>query len=377
MTIKIVTKSATLDATKLREALQKVNYLKIDEASPVLAFVKVEFAKGKVTLITNNLEQIVMVDIAGVSNEAFAILLPGKTTKKFLSGANGSVSITQKRETQVSMSRDGIGKINLTTLEESSFPLSQPIPWPNLEWHTLDSKWFCLMLRIVGMACALEDSRPVLSGISCKDGEMAAANGFRLIALKDSRLAFGLGGKQAIIPLKTAILIQKLFAETETLEVAFEDKEETVERVYIKSGNVLMLAQLIIGTFPNYDQLIPKTFKCRASFSAPLLAQRLSMIDGENLNSGIVRYRISALGTGEQVCSISAGNEEDFEYKLSCPVTFDGDEAKIAFAYKYILEAAKLFSIVNMEITSPSSLGKFTGDIEGLVIMVMPMFVQW
>jgi len=376
MTIKIVTKSATLDATKLREALQKVNYLKIDEASPVLAFVKVEFAKGKVTLITNNLEQIVMVDIAGVSNEAFAILLPGKTTKKFLSGANGSVSITQKRETQVSMSRDGIGKINLTTLEESSFP-SQPIPWLNLEWHTLDSKWFCLMLRIVGMACALEDSRPVLSGISCKDGEMAAANGFRLIALKDSRLAFGLGGKQAIIPLKTAILIQKLFAETETLEVAFEDKEETVERVYIKSGNVLMLAQLIIGTFPNYDQLIPKTFKCRASFSAPLLAQRLSMIDGENLNSGIVRYRISALGTGEQVCSISAGNEEDFEYKLSCPVTFDGDEAKIAFAYKYILEAAKLFSIVNMEITSPSSLGKFTGDIEGLVIMVMPMFVQW
>jgi hypothetical protein len=43
----------------------------------------------------------------------------------------------------------------------------------------------------------------------------------------------------------------------------------------------------------------------------------------------------------------------------------------------YVMDAIKPFSICHIETTSPASPGKFTGDIEELTIVVMPMFLQW
>ncbi len=377
---------ATMDSQKLQKALRKVNLVKPYRQLPVLSNTLVEFTNGKATLTTTDMEKVVRVEVDSPNTEQFSILLPRKTAEKFLHGANGKVSMEiGKKPNTITVSRDGLGDFRFVTQSPKDFP---PIPIAdNLKWQTIDAKWFLRMLRIVATACASEQSRPVLTGIACNDGKMAAADGFRLVALKDARLAFGLGYSQAIIPLDTIILVQRLFRKVETLEVAFDIKQETSlgvtknvpQRAYFKSGNTLLLSELIQGTYPNWEILIPATFNCKVSFSAPLLTQRLQMIDAKSLCSSIVRYNFHKKeDTGEHECSITAKIEENDGYSLTMPIKLETEaEGKIAFNYKYIVDAIKHFSVCNLELTSLSSPGKFTGDIEGLAIVVMPMCVQW
>lgn len=187
MTIKVATQKATMDTEKLRESLQKVNFIKPYRQLPVLSNALAEFSNGKAILTTTDMERAIKVEIDSTNTEQFSALLPRKTTEKFLIGGNGKVGITiDKRPNRVVLSRDGIGNLNLTTLPIADFP---KIPQPeNLTWQKLDAKWFCRMIGIVAIACASELSRPVLTGIACNDGKIAATDGFRLHSFKDNRL---------------------------------------------------------------------------------------------------------------------------------------------------------------------------------------------
>ena len=93
-----------------------------------------------------------------------------------------------------------------------------------------------------------------------------------LVYLNDKRLTFGLGDLQAIIPLDTILTIVKLFRKEETIQIAFSTKQEKVfdaiktipKQVYFKSDNTLLLSELIQGTYPKYEQLIPTDFTCKS-----------------------------------------------------------------------------------------------------------------
>jgi len=240
------------------------------------------------------------------------------------------------------------------------------------------------MLQIMVVSCAEEMSRPVLTGVHCKDGAMASADGFRLTVLNDARLTFGLGEKDVIIPATTANLVRRLFGKEDKVEIAFGighagfDNKEAVNKVYFRSGSVWMASEIIQGNYPKYEQLIPKEYTTKVSFSAPVMAQRLGMIDEKSLYSGITRFNFYQKDNGEQECSLKAGNEDIGQYALTMPVKLESPEGgKIAFNLAYIQALLKFFSMVDLEITTNSSPGKFTGDIEGLSVTVMPMFVQW
>lgn len=379
MTTDIKIKTATMDTTELREALRNANILKRKRSLPVLSYDLIEFHNGKAVIISTDLERAIRVEINSTNSDIFSILLPKTTTEKFLVGNNGQINIKQGRKPDiVTLSRDGIGEATIPTQLARDFPTNPNIP-DNIEWHSIDTKWLFSMMRIIATACAAEESRPILTGVACNDGKIAATDGFRLYALRDDRLAFGLGEKQAIIPFETIALADRLFRKYDKVAIAFElsSLENTPIRVHFKSGNISMSSQLIQGSYPQYEKLIPENFRCKATFSAPLLSQRLNMIDEASINSRTVRYAFKTLDKGEQVCSITATIEDDGKYNLTCPVKFEGEEARIAFNHKYLSNALKPFSMCNLEITSESSPGKLTGDIEGLIIMIMPMFVQW
>lgn len=381
MTIQSKAKMATMDTRELYDALQKVNLIKLNNRLPILSNVLAEFSNNRATFTTTDMERTIRTTVDSTADEDFSLLLPRKTTAKFLQGANGNLSVSRDKSDKVIVSRRSIGDLSFTANKVDDFPKIPPIP-DNLEWHNLDGKWFCSMLRLIAIACAPEMSRPVLNGVACNDTEIAAADGFRLHYLKDDRLTFGLKNKQAIIPLDTVNLIIKLFRKEETIEIAFEktlDNQE-IKYVHFKSQKVALTSQLIQGSYPNYHILIPNTFKCKASFSAPLMAQRLNMIDPTALNGNIVRFIFETTEHGEQICSLQGGNSNETTYRLACPVKYEKqevEEAKIAFSHKYFLDAIKSFSLCSLEITHTASPGKFTGDIEGLTIIVMPMLVTW
>ncbi len=367
---------AAIDTKALRIAIQQTHAIKPNKTLPILTDTLIDFNDGKATLRSTDLYNQIVVSVDAQADEPFTIVLPRVTASKFLYGGNGITTITAKTPDKTLLTRDQLGTLVLVTNNPNNFP--PPIKSDNLNWHTIDAKWFCDMLRIISTACAIELSRPVLNGLSCRDGAIAAADGFRLAILEDNRLDFGLGNSEGIIPLDAVEIIRKLYSKDKLLEIAFEKTDDgKVKLVHLKSDNTTLISQTTLGKYPDYRQLIPKSFDCKVSFSAPLMSQRLNMIDFLLVDGGIIRFDFQKTQKGEPICSIKARAESVSDYAFELPVTFTGNDSKIAFNHKYVLDALKPFSLCQLELTSPSSPGMFTGDIEGLTIVIMPMFVQW
>jgi len=65
-------------------------------------------------------------------------------------------------------------------------------------------------------------------------------------------------------------------------------------------------------------------------------------------------------------------------WKMTIPGTVETETSvRWAFNPAYFRDAVKSFSLCTVGCNTPSSPGVFTGDVKGLMVVVMPMFVQW
>ncbi len=239
-----------------------------------------------------------------------------------------------------------------------------------------------LAINQVVFAAAAEESRPVLTGVHAEfEGEqltLAAADGFRLAVRKVS-LAKVVDTKIAIIiPARSLNELTRLISEQEEpLELTVNSQKS---QVMFRLRNVEMVSQLIQGTFPNYSQLIPKSYSTRAvvKLSEFLRATKSASIFARD-GSGIVRLQVMPRD-GKGKIAISARAEEIGDNLGEVDATVEGEEAKIAFNSKYLMDVLGVLSKdeVALETTTSSSPGVIRpmGD-ESYIHVVMPMFVQW
>ena len=185
---------------------------------------------------------------------------------------------------------------------------------------------------------------------------------------------------EVIIPARTLAEVNRLIVDgDEAVELTVNPNKS---QALFRLKNVEVVSQLIQGSFPNYSQLIPQGYKTRmvvnvADFLRAAKAASIFARDG----SGIVRMIVTP---GEKTApgkvSVSARSEEIGDDVGELDAIVDGEEAKIAFNGKYLIDVLSVLSEeqVALETTSPSSPGvlKPVGD-ENYVHVVMPMFVQW
>jgi DNA polymerase-3 subunit beta len=239
-----------------------------------------------------------------------------------------------------------------------------------------------LAINQVVFAAASEESRPVLTGVHAEfEGEqltLAAADGFRL-AVRKVALAKVVDTKMAIIiPARSLTELNRLISEQEEpLELTVNSQKS---QVLFRLRNVEMVSQLIQGTFPNYSQLIPKSYSTRAVIKLAefLRATKSASIFARD-GSGIVRLQIMPKD-GKGKIAISARAEEIGDNLGEVDATVEGEEAKIAFNSKYLMDVLGVIAKeeVALETTTSSSPGVIrpVGD-ESYLHVVMPMFVQW
>ncbi len=365
----------TINTETFRNAITLTNLIKANRQLPVLAYARLSVKDHTAKLTTTDMEKVIEVTFSTKGSDDFAVLLPRRRTQTFLYGKDTGNTTIEITDSGTTLGREGLGNLKFKPPAVKDFP-SIPTPADDMAWVTIDAKWLSRMLDVLIPACAQEESRPVLFGVVFSDGAMASADGFRLVEVEHEKAQFGLGDKQVIIPFQPLLLIRKLFGKEDKISIGFRHPD----RVYFKSDKVLLSSQTIQGNYPNLKPLIPKKFNYKVSFSSPLMMQRLRMLNVQTLIAGIVRLQFQRTGEhNEPECLLSGGDEKNKgSYSMRLPVNIEtSDEARIAFDYKFLCDAIKPFSVCNFELTSPSSPGKFTGDIEGLTIVVMPIFVQW
>ena len=187
-----------------------------------------------------------------------------------------------------------------------------------------------------------------------------------------------------IVPARALRELSRLVGESnEPVEMRVNPQRT---QVLFAMTDLEMVAQLIQGTFPNYNQLIPAEYGTKVLVSVDEFKReaRIAAIFARD-GSGIIRLQM-APGDGGMPgqLTISARADEigDNEGKIDARV--EGDGSKIAFNSRYLQDVLNVLTgTVALEMTSPSSQGVFRPVDEngvsepGYVHVVMPMFVQW
>jgi len=331
----------------------------------------------RLKLVATNLELAISCWIPAKVEEAGAIAVPARLLTEFvgsLPADSVEMSISPKAKTmEVKCARY---KANISGFEAKDFP---PIPNVN-EGIATRIKMDDLRQAIahVVFAAATEESRPVLTGVDAHfEGELltlAAADGLRLAVYK-LPLANAVGQTvEVIVPAKSFAELNRMASEKdEEVEILVNPNKS---HALFRLKSVEIVSSLVQGTFPKYEQLIPQSCTTKVEVDAQEFARatRTASIFARN-GSGIVRVM-----AGDSKVTISAKSEEIGEDTGELDAKVDGDDAKIAFNGKYLMDVLGVLdqSRVVLEVTTPSSPGviKPVGA-DNYIHVVMPMFVQW
>ena len=236
----------------------------------------------------------------------------------------------------------------------------------------------------VVFAAAVEDSRPVLTGVSLNmEGEkltLAAADGFRLAVHESTLLKPVEEPLSVIIPARTLQEVERLIeGQQEPIDVVVTPQRS---QVLFRMKDIEIVSQLIQGTFPNYNQLIPDKHDTRAVVNLGDLqrATRTASIFAKD-GSGIIRLQMATEAGGQPgKLIISSRAEEVGENTGDIEAEVEGADGKIAFNSRYLSDVLAVIGQdkVALEMTTSSSPGVIRPvDGDNYVHVVMPMFVQW
>ena len=358
---------------------------------PITQNVLLTTDQSMLKLSATNLEIAITTWIGAQVEEEGSITVPARLLTEFVASLPSEridvVMNPKPRGLQLTCARSE-AHINGTDPEE--FP-----PIPVVESGVgakIEPEVFRAAIGQVVFAAATEESRPVLTGVKVElEGNqfsMAAADGFRL-ALHRGRLVEPVEEPiSVILPARTLNELNRFLGEQESpVEMTVTPAKG---QVLFHLNNIDLVSQLIQGTFPSYSQLIPESYQTRTVIGLQefLRAARSAAIFARD-GSGIIRLQMipgtedSASRNGEARAGrvvISARAEELGDNQDEVDTLIEGDESKIAFNSKYLLDVLSVLDRgeVALETTTPSSPGVFkpTGS-DSYVHVVMPMFVQW
>ena len=339
--------------------------------------------QSRLKLVATNLEMAITYWIGAKVEEEGAITVPARLLIEFVNSLpSDKINISLSPQTKTLGLECARFEARISGVDAKDFP---PIPTVDEGITTkVEVEALGQAISQVVFAAATEESRPVLTGVNAQfDNDLltlAAADGFRLAVYK-LPLASPVSQKtEVIIPARTLAELNRLMADgEETVDITVNaNKSQALFRL----KDIELVSQLIQGTFPQYSQLIPQSYNSRVVVDVAefLRATKTASIFARD-GSGIVRLVMtsgSELTPGK--LTISARSEEIGDDVGEIDAVIEGEEAKIAFNGKYLIDVLGVLREpqVALETTNPSSPGVIRPvGVDNYIHVVMPMFVQW
>lgn len=336
----------------------------------------------RLKLSATNLEIAITNWITAKVEEEGAITIPARLLTEFVGSLpNAPISLSvapRSRQAQIICARN---EATISGMDAEDFP---PIPTIT-EGQVIRLEPGALREAIehVVFAAATDDSRPVLTGVHLKIAEdtltLAAADGFRLAVYHVTTAEPPAETVEVIIPARALQELSRMLADREEA-VALEINGARSTALF-RLSDVDLTAQLIQGTFPAYNQLIPAEYQTRATLDAGefLREVRTAAVFARD-GSGIVRLQVAGATEGPGKLTIQARAEEQGDHQGEMDADVEGEEAKIAFNSRYLQDVLQVLGggRIALESTGPSNPGVLRPEgSENYIHVIMPMFVQW
>lgn len=220
------------------------------------------------------------------------------------------------------------------------FPL---IPeFKDAEFLEVDNKKLCQGLSQIADVASPSQSRPEISGIyfifSKNIIKIVATDSFRLAEKTITLESPVKRDISFILPQKPAKEIINILNEKEGIVKIYFSSNQTMFEFPMKEAphpQVQIVSRLIEGEYPNYEEIIPKTFKTRVVVKRD---EFLNQIKAASLFSGKINEIKIKVDAQEKEVQIFAQDPDIGESNSSIPAKIEGEPIEVSFNHKFLID---------------------------------------
>jgi DNA polymerase III subunit beta len=339
---------------------------------PILNNVLLKAEKGELKLITTNLEIGIRLTVRGKIEAEGTFTIQAKLLTDY-------VNLLPKQNIQIEKDESNLNikcenyQTQIKGLEASEFPLLPEVEKSNkISLNINDLKEF---LNKVSFCVAIDESRPEISGVlfKIKDKKLilVATDSYRLAEKKIDLIESDIDNKQLIVPQKTIQELQRVlsFQTDGKINICFNENQ-----ILFEINNLELISRLIEGQYPDYEQIIPQSFKTKTKVK---VSEFLQAVKSASLfcKPGINDVKITVVPAKKEMVVIST-NANLGENITTIKIDVEGDDNEIVFNYRYLLDGLNNINdqLLTFEITNNATPGIFrpTSD-ESYLYIIMPI----
>jgi DNA polymerase III subunit beta len=318
---------------------------------PVLANILVATDEGRLRLSATNLELGITCWIGAKIEEEGSTTVPARTFTDLVGTLpQDQVNMDLNVRTQTMNVRCGTSNTDLKCIDAQEFP---PMPAPDLnEGIQINVADLKEMIQQVVFATSTDEARPILTGVlvTVEDDMItfASADGFRL-SVRKSELSEPVSTPiHAVIPARALSELARISSDgSETVTMMMPPQSG---RVIFRSQNAELASQLIEGTFPDYEQIIPRGHQTRTVLSTDAFLKACKQAE-IFAREGTLIARVSITPGGELqpgTVEISGQSEETGSNQTVVDASIEGPPILIAFNVRFMREVLDVIKTPNV-----------------------------
>ena len=361
----------TCTKENLKKALNLTSKISSSGATlPILNNLLLKAEAGQLFVFSTNLEIAIKTWTGGHIEEAGSITVPSRTLAEFVNNTNEEKILLETKGNDLYIKTEKTETL-IKGLPAEDFPLIPEIKPKTTS--AISGGELAEGLGQVAFATAFSETQPELSGVLFSFEEktlcLAATDRYRL-AEKTLNLTTAVEGSQKVIVPNRAIgELQRVLSDyPQDTEIVISDNQ-----ILFRTGNAELISRLIEAQYPDYQQIIPKSFLTTMEVSSKDLSAALKvsgLFAQDNNNVGLeIRQESNSLVL-KSVSQRAGSNTSELAGKV------EGQDNTIVFNYRYILEClnhVKQDKIIMKIINSGSPAMIEPAESMGYRYLVMPI----
>ena len=300
---------------------------------PVLSNILFEARQDGVWMSGTDLDVAVRVRVPADVREAGSLTAPGKKLQEITRELpDQPVEVTTHGD-QIEL-RCGRSLFKFNGLPAEEFPTLAEIHFG--EGWTVNGKDLHALIHHTAFAVSTEESRPILNGVlwELRDGfmRMVATNGHRLARMGVPAASTGVPSADFIVPPAALQHVQRLLKSDDAVQVA-----RNGNHLGFRAGATEVFTRLIEGTYPSYEQVIPKDNDKHAIVGKKVLesaVRRMAVVASDQTHRIRMRFEENRMHLNVLTPDLGEGQDE-------IEVGYGGEVLEIGFNANYLLEVLR------------------------------------
>lgn len=317
---------------------------------PILKNILLKTSNNKIKLITTNLELAITKLVSGKIIKEGSLTVPFNTFYSIVNNTVHDRINLEKIDNNFIFKTDNY-EAKIQGVYEEEFPII-----PKLEntdnYLEIDPQILKEAIGKVINAAHISDIRPEISGIlfdfQLTILKLVATDSFRLAekTLIGNQFKHNFErGFKIIIPLKTVQEIVKIFSNDQPVRIFLDNNQ-----ILLKNNDVELISRLIDGSYPDYEQIIPKETETEVLINKDHFINSVKLVSNFSGKTNDVRL---AIRNNQKTLEVYSMNQLLGENNYLIPAKVKGiDFEGIAFNWRYLLDGLRTIDGENVIFSS-------------------------